>query len=81
LFDNNADDYWTTFAISALVGDADSCATYAGQTGTVGYTEDIETYLYLTFTGTGENWRFATYDEMYSTNTNGGYFPWDDNKP
>ena len=41
----------------------------------------METYVYLKFDSTGASWRLATYDEMYSTVTNGGYFPWDDNAP
>ena len=83
MYDNQADDIWTTFIVTAKEDDEDNedCETYAGATGAVRYTEELETYVYLTFDGTLEDWRFATYDELYSTNSNGGYFPWDDNSP
>ena len=57
------------------------CPTYDGQAGTVGYTKEIDTYVYLQFTDTGEAWRLATFDELYNTVDNGGLFPWDDNTP
>ena len=72
---------WDTFELTAPDDDADGCATYAGQTGKVGYTEEIDTYVYLEFDDSGEKWRFATYQEMYNTVDNGGLFPWDDNAP
>ena len=49
----------------------------------MGYTPEIDTYVYLTFTddaGEEEYWRLGTYDEVYDTVINGGVFPWDDNE-
>ena len=80
LADDDADGFWDSWTIAE---DADAetgtCPTYGGQAGTVGYTEEIDTYVYLTFTNTGENWRLGTYDDLYDTVFNGGVFPWDDN--
>jgi hypothetical protein len=76
----DADGFWASFIVAvdadAPVGD---CATYNGQSGTIAYTEEIDTYVYLTFTSTGENWRFGTYADLYDTVRDGGIFPWDDN--
>jgi hypothetical protein len=59
----------------------EGCEINFGRTGTVGYTESIDTYVYLRFDDTGEAWRFATFEEMYNTVNNGGLFAWDDNAP
>ena len=57
---------WDSFTITPTldadgVEVVDGCPTYATKEGKVGYTEEIDTYVYLEFTETGEKWRLATF--------------------
>ena len=79
LKDDDGNGWFSTFEVAA---DVDNCPTKGGATGVVGYTEEIDTYTYLQFDDTPDDfWRLATFDEMYITVENGGLYPWDDNKP
>lgn len=56
---------WGTFTITA---DPDNCELKGGKAGVVGYTEEIDTYTYLQFNDSPDDyWRLATFDEMYNT--------------
>ena len=79
LTDSGALGYFDSFEIAE---NEDTCATYGGKQGEIGYTEEIETYVHISFTNADEGpWRFGTYEELYNTVYNGGEFPWDDNAP
>jgi hypothetical protein len=77
LVDTDSDTYWDSFSISA--GDTD-CLTYGGKTGLIQYILSTSTYTNLVFDDgiAGEDWKLATFDEMYDTVDNGGVFWWDD---
>ena len=76
--DSTASGWYDSFTVAV---EADACPTYGGVEGVVGYTEEIDTYTYLTLTDPTEYWRVATFVDMYNTVENGGLFPWDDNRP
>ena len=46
--------YFDTFTIAQSTTEEATCGTYLGQSGSVGYTPSIETYVYLSFVSTGE---------------------------